>query len=1552
MLTATTDKILAALGPSAPATLTAFARAVGRQLRPLFVAQHSAGDAAGLVTAAFRNAEGRGRDDIAVAAAVQSNGVAVLTTSMPDQPFIVDTVRLAVEAAGGTYTGGFNAVFPVSRDGAGALVGVDAPGGAAESITLLLAEGLDAAGAAALAAEVRRRLGLARRVVADFQAMVDQVDAAAFRFSRVADRAPDQGDALRESAEFLRWLLADNFVLMGVSSEEGALGILAAPAAEWDGAGALSWPGAAGPITVRKGALPSAVHRAGRMDEIRVESPAGNGPAKVLILQGLFTYRAVTQPSRSVPILRRTLAELLRNQDSRPGSYRYKGLANAFDSLPTEYLLSASADDALRAVEVSLDAELERDARTAVLPLRTGRGAFVLLALPRDQWSDRLRADVAAAVQARLAGHIVDKGVYVGRYQTMLAHFYEGGAVPDAAAIQAVQQEVAEIARPWQDRTWRAIAERMGEPTADHWIQRYANAFDDIYRQTTAAERTARDIEMLERLSPAHPVEVDLFRDARGRLNLRIYEHNDILLSDILPVLDHFGLVIEDQDAFEVRPQGAGLRIIDTFRVQGAGALDADAVMAQGGLLVEALKAVFEQRMPDDVFNRILLPAAVPWQAVDLLRAYNGYARQLGLRYTIVRVQELLVARPALVRALVTFFEAKFDPALPAEGRAAAVAAASEAVIDLLRDVEDHDQDMVFRTLHNLIESSLRTNFYRDDKVAHYLSFKIDAAKVKSMPSPRLMVEIYVHHREVEGIHIRGGRVARGGIRWSDREDYRREVMDLVSTQMLKNVLIVPEGAKGGFFLKRPPAAPAERRREADRLYQMFIRGLLDLTDNYAPDGKVGPPPRVVRHDGDDPYLVVAADKGTAHLSDTANRLSQAYGFWLDDAFASGGSNGYDHKKVGITARGGWMTVRRHMKELGIDPTRQVFTAVGVGDTAGDVFGNGVIEHPTMKLVAAFNHSHVFFDPDPDPATSFAERKRLFDEVKGWESYNTATLSPGGRIYSRRAKSLALTPEIKALLGVLQDELPVDVVIRLILRLNVDLLWNGGIGTYVKATHETHQDAGDPTNDDLRVNASELRCKMVGEGGNLGLTQAGRIEYALGGGRINTDAIDNSGGVDMSDHEVNLKILLNRVEAAGRLSREDRNTLLEAMTDEVADCVLANNERHGLQLSLDHTRGVLDPVSFAGAIDWVTRRGNATRAALRLPTDDDLARRKQARLGLTRPELATIQAHVKLHVFKDLIAADPRAVPGFDDAVQAYFPARIRAAYGDDVQKHMLHTSIGMTVVMNDCIGDAGAALFPLLLSLTGARPERVLAAWVRAWEVADGATLKAALLGPEVPVEAGYRAWVAATTSMATLCALWCAAGEPGEAHEDRAAITEALALLPTLKGTEIEARLAARAEPHSSRGVPAPLAMRVAALGKVTLAREAVLARRAGESLSDALVRTYAVGDASRLLHAIRALEARPASGGADGIAMGILRTRFVRLLRSLVAAVPIAPDVLALGLDRVTTRLNREDLRDLQSLMDGLLGESPDVAALLVAEERVRGWITAYEARVRGA
>ena len=502
-------------------------------------------------------------------------------------------------------------------------------------------------------------------------------------------------------------------------------------------------------------------------------------------------------------------------------------------------------------------------------------------------------------------------------------------------------------------------------------------------------------------------------------------------------------------------------------------------------------------------------------------------------------------------------------------------------------------------------------------------------------------------------------------------------------------------------------------------------------------------PPQVVRWDGDDPYLVVAADKGTAHLSDTANKLSQSYGFWLGDAFASGGSQGYDHKIVGITARGGWVLVKRHFREIGRDPMVDEFTCAGVGDTGGDVFGNGVIETPKMKLLAAFNHLHVFLDPNPDPAVSFHERKRLFDEVKGWEHYNRDLISEGGGIFDRKAKSIPLSPEVQKMLGVLQAELPVDTVIRHILRMDVDLLWNGGIGTYVKASHETNQDAGDATNDDLRVNASELRCRMVAEGGNLGFTQAARIEYAQRGGRINTDAIDNSGGVDLSDHEVNLKILLNPMVAAGKLGWEERNELLKALTDQVANAVLDDNDTHGRQLSLDQVRSCRDPLLFSRTIDWVVSRGGRSRADLVLPSDEDLARRALASVGITRPELAVLQAHVKMHVYKGLLNDDASLIPGFDELVRAYFPATIIERYGAEVDAHMLHKSIGMTSVLSKVAGDGGAMLFPTIMELTGASGAAIAGAWLHAMKLVDADGVAAAIRACDATSEAKYQAWV-----------------------------------------------------------------------------------------------------------------------------------------------------------------------------------------------------------------
>lgn len=1548
------EKLLAALsnhespGGTDPAVYREFVHRIAKQLRAPFASRHSPGGALDLIRLAWDIAQ-RGADAPTVQADSGGPGVRIITV-MPDQPFIVDTVRLAVTQNGGSYLGSFNVVVNLRRDSAGAIAGVGEADSPAESIVLMETEGLDADNLDVVCSGLAGQLRLARGMVGDFQGMIDLVDNAAFRFSRVADRVPDEAEDLRETAELLRWLLADNFILMAAILEDSTLGFAqAGHANDWDVSSLTQWPEGLcdQTVLVRKGGHPSPVHRAGRVDEIRVRIPTvGGAESRVLYLQGLFTYRAVTQPSRNVPLLRQTLVDILRGQDSRPGSYRYKGIANVFDSLPTEFLFTASTETITTIIEKVLEAEQEHDVRIHVAQNSSMDGAFVVAALPRARWSDRLRSKVQSMLVETTGGTVTDHGVYVGRYQTMLVHYY----LTDVGRLandtnEGIAQRFKELATPWQTRVHRALVDRFGETRADELIVRYGSAFADIYEQVTSPERTSRDIEMLEHMNANDGVEVDLFQDSKGRVNLRIYQSSDIILSDILPVLDDFGLSVVDQFADEVNPLEGPSRVIDTFRLQGVSGLENQDILDRGPLLVEGLKAVFAQHMPADELNRILLRANIPWQAVDLIRAYNGYARQLGLRYTLSRIQEILLGKTDLVAALWRFFEVKFNPSHNGN-RTKAAQEASEALLDGLRAVTDHDQDVTFRTLHNLIDSTLRTNFYRQDRVEHYLSFKIDCARVKQMPSPRMMFEIYVHHSDVEGVHLRGGSIARGGIRWSDREDYRREVLDLVNTQMVKNVLIVPEGAKGGFFMKSTKGDYATRRKRADELYQIFIRGLLDVTDNIV-EGKTVHPANVVIHDAPDPYLVVAADKGTAHLSDTANGLSMSYGFWLGDAFASGGSNGYDHKKVGITARGGWMTVRRLMQEAGLDPHTETFTCMGIGDPSGDVFGNGVVEHETMKLVAAFNHRHIFIDPDPDPKATYEERVRLFKANAGWDQYDQSKLSKGGGIFSRRAKSVKLTPEIQSMLGVLKDELPVDVVLRLLLRLNVDLLWNGGIGTYVKASHETNEDAGDPTNDDYRVNANTLRAKMVGEGGNLGFTQAGRIEFALSGGRINTDAIDNSGGVDMSDHEVNLKILLNPMVAAGRLDLDVRNVQLEEMTEEVAEDVLNNNDLHARQLSVDQARSVRDPMFFSRTIDWVCRMSNVTRAALTLPSDDDLRRRAASNQGLTRPELAVLQAHVKMHVFKFLKDTDKGCIPDFDAKVLAYFPDKIQALYGDDIPGHMLHHSIGMTVVTMEIIADSGAQFFPLLLELTGRSVGDIARAWYQAADLVNLDGIRADLEKCAVEIQTQNDVLAEVTRLMMSLIAGWLSPGEPPVSDADLKTLKEALSAIGRIRGTAHEARIHGQVDAYIARSLPQSLARKLALLAELSAAREVARLHTGEERIANSVIRFLAIGEASRILPAVRALDGRKADGGWDPVAIGILRNRYTRLLRDLCDAVEVGPEV-RLGVDRVSTRLGREELKTLQHLMDHILGERPSTAALLVAEERVRGWIEQAKAQ----
>jgi glutamate dehydrogenase len=988
-----------------------------------------------------------------------------------------------------------------------------------------------------------------------------------------------------------------------------------------------------------------------------------------------------------------------------------------------------------------------------------------------------------------------------------------------------------------------------------------------------------------------------------------------------MPVIDNFGLVISDQWSVSVHPRGSRLGAIDVFRVSGAPGLAREELLDRAANLVAGLDAVFRKDITSDPFNKLLLRANLQWAQADLVRGYIGYAKQLRLHHPIPRIQEILLKQAGTVRAIIDLFAAKFDPDLPGD-RSAAIAQADAAVHDRLRAIRTADEDTVLRFLYNLVEATLRTNFFRSDRVAHYISVKCDHAKIRVMPMPRLMVEVYVHHREMEGVHLRGGPIARGGIRFSDRADFRTEILGLVTTQMVKNVVIVPEGSKGGFYIKYTIDDPAERRRKGDELYQFLMRGLLDVTDNIV-EGKVVRPPRVVAHDGDDPYLVVAADKGTAHLSDTANRISLSYGFWLGDAFASGGSNGYDHKVVGITARGGWVLVKRHFREMGMDADKDPFTCIGIGDCGGDVFGNGVIETKVMQLRAAFNHLHIFLDPSPDMERSYAERRRLFDEVKGWEHYDKALLSPGGGVYDRKAKSVTLSPEAVAMLGAPQAEMTPDAVVNLILKMEVDLFWNGGIGTYVRASFETNSNCNDPPNDDVRVSAPELRCKIVGEGGNLGFTQAARIEYALHGGRLNTDFVDNSGGVDTSDHEVNIKILLNPMVRAGRFAEPERNDIIRSLTDEVAEAVLADSNANGRLISLDVIRSQRDPFPYSRAIDWICQKGNVDRHFLVLPTDDDLKRRAAARQGLVRPELAVIQAHVKMHVYKLLLQEDPAIIPGFDQLLQGYFPADLRSRFAADIPGHMLSRAIGMTTLLTEVATDAGAPFFPLMLELTGRSAGTIAGAWMEAMRITGGGDLKAALVAARAKPEGAHIAWTLYTDAITSLVTHWLSPGSRGPGAEDPARFRAALGALAKNRLPAGVAAAAHATEHLVNRGIPAALARGIVDAASGVSASE-VCALSDGGDIEATATRYQALGHASGLVPLLAAIATRKAEGRWDPIALGILRLRYTALLRDLYrSGVPADSSV----------------SKSVAALVEGVLGYNADVAALLVGEQRIR-------------
>ncbi|MFZ0551308.1 MAG: NAD-glutamate dehydrogenase domain-containing protein, partial [Steroidobacteraceae bacterium] len=886
---------------------------------------------------------------------------------------------------------------------------------------------------------------------------------------------------------------------------------------------------------------------------------------------------------------------------------------------------------------------------------------------------------------------------------------------------------------------------------------RYRHAFPLAYEEDVVPADALADIADLERLRTAPEVRrLSLHRPQHqkpGRMHLKIVRIGDpVPISDLLPILENFGLRVIAERPYELAWPEGGAAWIQDFELEHRDGLAIDIGRIEQRFK-EALEMTWSADTENDGFNRLLLGADLTAREITVLRAYCRYLLQTGVPFSQAYMERALAANPAIAAGLVRLFEARLDPAAqPAttrRGRPRNLAEEIVAQINASLDsVASLDEDRILRAYLGLVQATLRTNFYRRDPAGAplpYLSIKLDPSAIADLPLPRPKFEIFVYSPRVEGVHLRMGYVARGGIRWSDRrEDFRTEVLGLMKAQNVKNTLIVPVGAKGGFVPKRLPGGGREEvQAEVIACYRTFIRGLLDLTDNIV-GGRVVPPPQVVRRDGDDAYLVVAADKGTATFSDIANSISAEYGFWMGDAFASGGSAGYDHKRLAITARGGWECVKRHFRELGVDIQKTPFTAIGIGDMSGDVFGNGMLLSRHIRLQAAFDHRHIFLDPNPDAAVSFAERQRLFDLPRSsWDDYDRARISKGGGVFARTAKSITLSAEARALLGLESATQPPVEIMRAILRMPVDLLWNGGIGTYVKASRETNAEVGDRANDGLRINGRELKAKVVGEGGNLGFTQRGRIEYALAGGRLNTDFIDNSAGVNTSDVEVNLKILLNPIVQAGGLTGGERNRLLASMSSEVCALVLRNNYLQSQAISTLELQARARMSEFQHLIRSLERSGELNRALEFLPADDELAERREAGAGLTRPELAILLAYSKIWLNTHLLDSDVPEDPYLSTELERYFPAPVRRRFARAISRHRLRREIIATAITNSLINRMGPTFVTRAQEDAGAEPAQIARAYTAAREIFDMRTVWTQIedLDNKVPAKVQYTA-------------------------------------------------------------------------------------------------------------------------------------------------------------------------------------------------------------------
>ncbi|MDE2974187.1 MAG: NAD-glutamate dehydrogenase [Gemmatimonadota bacterium] len=1307
------------------------------------------------------------RVDVEVANPVRDGGrwsapVTIIRTNVSERPFIVDTIREFLSSQDLQIMHFAYPLMTVERDDEGRIADLLAPGERTRTESMVYAEVAQVADPAvreSLRAETARRLEDVVKATDDFGLMVDKIgDVVSELGFRLRD-VPGRREEFREIQAFLRWLRDGGFVFLGYRSytfrplepggEEAVtldpgsgLGVLqeeessayAQPVPVSQLSGGMRERALSGPVLIiSKTNAESTVHRHARMDYIGVRKMRKDGSiAGEHRFLGLFTSRAYSEPAQDIPILRRKLAEIIELAGASEGSHDYKEIITIFGSLPKEELFLATAGEIAKDIRAISSRYNTSEVFVTVRRDQLGRGVSIMVVLPRTRFSGTFRRELESELVNRYGAEVLNYHLALGEGHQARLHFYLGGPPErlDEIEWRELRATVTSLTRSWLDEVRDLLAEERPPDVAGRMARHYASAFAPEYRAATDPATAVRDIVELEAMKAEGRMESVLFFDdskTGGEFDLKVYirEHR-IILSDFMPVLENCGLRVIAVSLFELREGGGEAdSSIYAFDVQTSAGDRVD-VDALGGVLSEAILAVRAGDATNDSFNRLVRRAGMAWREVEVLRAYAHYAFQIGAVPSRQVLRSALKDHPRIGLLLFRLFETRFDPARGdgTRGREAKAAELRSEIGEELAGVSSLAYDRALRAFQTVIESTVRTNYYRGGARTPtvrsggvpYLSFKFDSERLQPVSKSRLMYEVWVRSSRMEGIHLRGAAVARGGIRHSDRpDDFRAEVMGLVLTQMVKNAVIVPSGSKGGFVCLRQLPGREATAREAREQYCTLMRGLLDVTDNL--DGEDSAPEGVVRYDGFDPYLVVAADKGTAPFSDTANAVAAEYGFWLDDAFASGGSNGYDHKEVGITAKGAWESVKRHFREMGRDIGEESFTVAGIGDMSGDVFGNGMLLSRRTRLVAAFDHRHVFIDPDPDPETSFRERERLFRLGRSsWDDYDRGKLSPGGMIVSRGVKSVDLAEEAAEALGLGPETATLDgeSLIRAVLAAPVDLLWNGGIGTYVKANRESHADAGDASNDAVRIDVGDLRAKVVGEGGNLGFTRAARVEYALGGGRINTDALDNSGGVNLSDREVNLKILLNEALNAGLVTREERNRLLERLTDTVAALVVADNESGCQAVSLDEYRARRGMDHYWTLMGDLIRTGLLDRDAEGLPSWDELTARKEANQSLTRPELSVLHSYAKLHLKAALLASGLPDDPSAEDYFFGYFPHEAVAAVPREMAVgHRLRREIVACQLTNDLVDLMGSAFIGRLVRETGRSAAEIARAWL-----------------------------------------------------------------------------------------------------------------------------------------------------------------------------------------------------------------------------------------------